>query len=828
MKGSSSSQSSVSSNRERLLAASRKLAQRSRAAASHTDTPTARGSSSKGGAVANVPGESGGGSVKKTLDFDTDSLDTGGTLVQVFKFPEFETSAMCNSVIGQGMFFCTDKKCLKPTHRNHKAQDKIGSPGKLYIPASGRGHKAFCEPCVDSHLISDDIVLFLLSNPYPANKLKWVLKELRSDPNALSLEELSAALGSETDDFRKKVKAVLTPAKCTGGIKNDPDSDYPIEPTATSFSQEYDEIIDTLEKGVRGLVGDITPPATGKLEGKHLDALVNAVHLTHNTLSEVTALGGMVSDEVMELRDLLGKSMIGLESAVGTDPGIGGVDTGMLSSSWEGIEFVHNAVLDLTEQVETSKQFATSTFKNMAKRLNDYSSELSHWEENISGSVIERSGRFASPLSEFIQNSVVKAIEDFGNEDGDVNEHGDVDDAPNPAPPSGVAWEGGRGGFGSGGNGGNGGDGGGGGGTGPPFRPGFDIDVNGEMTQLKKEFDLMRMELNHLKSVTSTGSLRFPMVDLEFESEEKLVEYMLDLDSRVKLPKSVSCLFGDFWAIMDEASRTIDGDQRQSSDSQIAKQQETATKADFSNTTALSRRAGFLREIPLIFEAPNTPVSPDPIHKPLPSLKKYEDLDNLAGGGQGRRQIVDKEFQRTITTLTSNIYSGLKGVELYKFLRFAEAYLTMVMDHERTLFRWIRNTYDTEKIHSSNQEAWSLVAGCIRAIFDEVKDARLIGRATDGLDGIEREARIIWAMGMGAMKLEKFKKLEYYGHPACQVVYNLYMNRCRTPMSAHTALETKVKSLTGEVAKLHTEIDKLKKKSSNRGQAQTQQDAGGN
>ncbi len=306
------------------------------------------------------------------------------------------------------------------------------------------------------------------------------------------------------------------------------------------------------------------------------------------------------------------------------------------------------------------------------------------------------------------------------------------------------------------------------------------------------------------------------MCNLEFESEDALLRYLEEIDSQVKLPDHLHTYFGDLWSLLDEASNQVDGEMRQLSDAQLAKQHESAKKANFDNPIVLSRWAGFQRSTPLAFEPPNTPATTNRLMFPLPGLKHFDNWDNDGDGAMGRKQMIEQEFDRCVDTMELNTHSKLHGHALSDILRFSEASLTSATDVRTKLYTWIKDTYTKECRNSSTQEAWALVAGCIRAICDDVRDARLIGRATSGLDGLALEARLIWAMGMGAMKFLEFKELRFHAHPSCVNVYTQFMNRARTSTSAFKELEKKVKSMHGEISKISGDVDKLKNKKTKR------------
>ena len=204
-------------------------------------------------------------------------------------------------------------------------------------------------------------------------------------------------------------------------------------------------------------------------------------------------------------------------------------------------------------------------------------------------------------------------------------------------------------------------------------------------------------------------------------------------------------------------------------------------------------------------------MSPDPVTTPLPGVKKYTDLDNRGEGQPGRKQMIMDEFNSHLSTTKTAIRDNLKSAEHKDLREFLEAFLSSVKDHNQLFFEWVKNAYDYERRNCAEAESWALVGGYIRAIFSDMRDARLVGRATSGLTGFAKEARLMWAMGMGAMKFQEFCDVKFQAHPSCVAVHTQYITRARTPMSAHKALEQKFKTLNGEFAKLLGAVEKLKK-----------------
>lgn len=746
-----------------------------------------------------VSGESGGGPFNPTaLSFD--SADAVENEVHAFVFSEFD---MCGATIGRGQFFCTRTGCNIPAHQKPTARlDK--RLNFLYIPAAGTAEKAFCQPTVDATTLSEEMTNLLTASAYKPSRIKLVINQLHADPASMTLEQAYRVLSlTDPDNFRERVKKVMTPAKPS-------DFDIPLIEQAQKALDDQQAI-----PSVPDLPGEET------IVGKDLIPFVNRFTMLKSSVSEVLRLVLMHVKETDDVKVAGDTALLELESKVGSDPGVGGVETGQLSSAWEGITFLSDGMedvrveigrdmVDLNEKIEMgieelrdeqnksidkAKQALRGPIRTLQNKLDNVTSTLDDWDEKISTSVVERSGAYSDGLTAHIKSIVTDFVDEWmGDDEMDVGGISSANTSGHsPSTATNVA--------------------------------GSDLDTHAELTQLLKDYKIMRAELDHLKSVTSTGSLKFPTDGFEFENEDDLLRFFEEADENTQLPPDFHILFIDLWAMLDQASTSIDGENRQASDSQLARQQEASIKAKFTNPTALSRWGGFQRSIPLAFEPPNTPPSSNPILIPLPGLKKPEDWDNQTNGALGRKQQVKKACKADLATLSNDINASIKNSDVRNL---ANAFKSATKSHEQSLYEWVHETYEHEMKASSAAEAWALVAGCVRAIFDDIRQVRLVGRSIHGLSGIRKDVRMIWAMGMGIMKMEEFVQHSFAGHTSCVAVYTQYMNRARTPLSTFKQLEQKVKTSNGEIVKLQGAVNQLKSQRGGRRNNQNNNNNAGN
>ena len=761
-------------------------------------------------------GESGGGGLDlepKTLVFGKEVKSSN--LVQASIFPP---DGVCGATIGQGMFFCLrPTPCIYQSHRSSMSTSFCGTPGTIYIPSLGAAQTAFCKPCLDDEDLQESMVHLITKKEYPIEKLKHIFNLLQDDPYGLDEMAVEDYLRGDTNvTFKERMKRAMTPSKSS--VKH-PDNKTLIQETTdlVNFVTEHPTINIPTPVKTEGN----EPPAFAE---ETIQQLLKAVKDSYALLGDTIALSHMASTEIEEVRGIANTAVNKLSSTVGTDPGIGaGDDTGLFTSAWEGIEYVNSGVCETSSELGRAKTDSLRRYRDLDGKVKDLRDNSYNWDEILSSRLIEKTGEYAGEFKNFVHSLVKDTVDEWIDKEEEDEINRGRDDADRR--------HGGDGSRPRGRNGGN-RDISGGGGRGSDdddWNGGFgnlgDLDgskgenlapTSGRLDLIADEVRTLREEVNYLKSISSTGYLKFDLLEFEFESEAQLLAYLKEVDAKTSLPKDLHRLFVDLWAALDYASSSVDGENRQSSDTQLAKQQESALKAKFSSEVVLSRWAGFRRTIPLVFEPPNTPVSSDPITKPLPGLKTFSAWDNLHDGTPGRKQLIRDEFDSHLATTKREISHELYASDFHRLRKLGEVYLSTTKDHKQFLFEWIKDTYDHEKESCSDAEAWALVAGCIRAIFLDVRDARLLGRALTGLNALQREARLIWAMGMGIMKIQEFIDHKIHGHTSCVSVYTQYMNRARTPLSSFRALEQKVKTINGELGKLTNSVEKVKTKVNSR------------
>ncbi len=723
--------------------------------------------------------------------------------MEPFEFPD---SGVCGCIIGQGQFFCLrPTPCIKKSHRDNQV-DIYAKSGHVYIPTSGRAPQAFCYPFLDSDEVSSDVISTVVSMAWLPSKLKELFTRLAEDPTAMdSTQVLDFLRDVSNEEFRAKANAAMTPTKPRAPTDDDDADDggeIPLPAVYVELLSTFDKQaiakLETLEDGD-------TPPTK-----ENFNSLSIATTNLRDLLLQTIGLGEMVSQELVMVQKLANATSLRLLSSVGEDPGIGNhEDVEKFTSAWEGLEYLSNKLGEVTHDVTVAKRDNQTVARTVQSELEKFKDKTEQWDNDFT----RRLALLAGPeLHTRVKGLVMDAVEDLLG--GNIQEGAmqfDNDAGGNNVDLEEVNMIGG-----SGGRGRNAGD---------PVNDGHgalmevtggnnnvhvDLSLQAEIARMNDVLKEVQVDMEYLKSVTSTGSIRFDLVMLEFDSEKSLLDYLTRLHAKVALPDDLHVFCLDVWAGMDYACVTLDGEERQASDAQIAKQLEAAQKAKFNSKESLSRYAGFHRHLPLLVEPKNTSVTSDVVTDALPGLKKYADLDNRGAGKPGRRQQVADEFKSHLSSTKKSVRDVFKNPELRDLREFLEATITTTQSHYQLFWEWAKATYDDEKGSSSESEAWSLVAGYIRAIFHDVRDARLVGRSTAGLKGLRKDARLIWAMGMGAMKFQEFVDVQFDAHPSCVAVHTQFMTRARTPLSTFRTLEQKVKTMNGEITKLQGTVAQLR------------------
>ncbi len=723
-----------------------------------------------------VSGEYGGGSVKPTSLFSLSDFDSSKE-VKARVIPEF---GVCGAVIGNGsqQFFCGKSTCSTASHRS---ATKVGKPGMIYIPSTGSTMRGWCKPMVDSSLLEPEMVSLLTSSAHPENLLTTIIERLQSDPMFMSADDARLILqGQNPNEFKTRMKIAMTPGK--------------VKEEAKLLSTEFDSIV---EKFTKVPLLELPTLPTGSIVGPDLARMQEGLEDLYSVLAEVSHLAQMTTEDSEDVRNIVNASLIKMESVVGTDPGIGGGDTGTFTSAWRGIEFVNNHVSSLHDFIVSESNKVMTYARGTTRVVERLKSDLDEWNDVFPRRIVERSGRYADDLFDCIDERIRQKIEALIDMEP-TEEAATSNIAPNGIDGTGTDIGGNVG----------------GGAVGAHDHQGVvnsSEDYFGQMSKLLEDLESLRTDVNFLKSVTTTGALKFEeMCDLEFESEADLRNYLDSCDRIAPLPDHLHQYYPDLWSALDYAATSVDGEERQPSDSQLARRQEAAKKAKFDNDITLSRWGTFRRSIPLALEPHNTPASKDPIMNPLPGMDKFSKWDYIGDGAPGRRQMIQDDYKSHMKTLKSSAKEVLSAKAHRDLKQMSDAFNSKASEQKQQFYEWIKETYEQECLAGSSAEAWAYVGGCIRAIFEDVRDARLIGRATDGLGNNALEARLMWAMGMGLMKFQEYCDVGFSAHTTCVSVRSKLNNHTRPSMSSFKNLEQKVKTQNGEIQKLMTMVTALK------------------
>jgi len=196
---------------------------------------------------------------------------------------------------------------------------------------------------------------------------------------------------------------------------------------------------------------------------------------------------------------------------------------------------------------------------------------------------------------------------------------------------------------------------------------------------------------------------------------------------------------------------------------------------------------------------------------PLPALKSYK-IWNPNDGVSGTRRATTQslKFQvENIKTMMSHYYGTSKAYHL--------AYTMLSKSHSFwiALANWMDEFHLKLTVVSccAAEEAWLLVASCVRAVFRELRRVRICAQEAEKLpDKGVSCALFLWGNLQAHRIMDQFLVHSFEGHPVITPVINMHLFQHRVPVSVHNAQKAKVAALEKLLGELRKDVDRLKNK----------------
>ena len=235
-----------------------------------------------------------------------------------------------------------------------------------------------------------------------------------------------------------------------------------------------------------------------------------------------------------------------------------------------------------------------------------------------------------------------------------------------------------------------------------------------------------------------------------------------------------------------------------------------SSKVGFNSSSSARNAHSFKCELPDVFG--KITVGGDKGF-PLPALKSYK-IWNPNDGVSGTRRTTTQslKFQvENIKTMMTHYYGTSKAYHL--------AYTMLSKSHSFwiALANWMDEFHLKLTVVSccAADEAWLLVASCVRAVFRELRRVRICAQEAEKLpDKGVSCALFLWGNLQAHRIMDQFLIHSFEGHPVITPVINMHLFQHRVPVSVHNAQKAKVAAMEKLLGELRRDVDRLKNKKS--------------
>jgi len=239
---------------------------------------------------------------------------------------------------------------------------------------------------------------------------------------------------------------------------------------------------------------------------------------------------------------------------------------------------------------------------------------------------------------------------------------------------------------------------------------------------------------------------------------------------------------------------------------------------DGMNETYMSRRVGFETKISAIIAHSFKIELPDIFGKftatsdksfPLPAIRQYKNW-NPSDGVSGVMRYTTEQLVFQVESCKAIIlheYQGSKALDL------ASLMLSDAHSFWTRLSTWMNEFYLKLTIVSncSVEEAWLLVASCVRGMFKEFRRARIVAQNADTItDKCLSTAYSLWGSLQAHRVMKSFLEKNFEAHPSITPVINMHLFQFRVPMSLFVKQKEKIAALETSIKQMRSDIDRIK------------------
>jgi hypothetical protein len=188
-------------------------------------------------------------------------------------------------------------------------------------------------------------------------------------------------------------------------------------------------------------------------------------------------------------------------------------------------------------------------------------------------------------------------------------------------------------------------------------------------------------------------------------------------------------------------------------------------KNGYAHTEEARVASSFSRSLPKFFGKP-TPTEA----RKLPAIKKPEDWEPKTMG-DGARAVLDRGLPAAGRELLASASDFLVG----EGLLVAQAAIQSAVKFMTDLSTWISREYlELLKRGGSEAECWGLISHCVRAVFEDLHEARMPGRGPH-MTPADRAASSAWGCFQAQLKMQEFEKMGFGAHPTLSYILNIHL-----------------------------------------------------
>jgi hypothetical protein len=188
-------------------------------------------------------------------------------------------------------------------------------------------------------------------------------------------------------------------------------------------------------------------------------------------------------------------------------------------------------------------------------------------------------------------------------------------------------------------------------------------------------------------------------------------------------------------------------------------------KIGYTTTDEAIVASSFSRSLPAFFGKP----SPIEARK-LPALKTAEAWESKTMV-DGAREVLDRALDSADKELQSISGDFLMGEGLI----VAQSCIQSSVKFVTHLSTWMSREYlELLKRGGSEVECWGLIAHCVRAVFEDLHEARMPGRGPH-MTADDRAASSTWGCFQAQLKMQEYEKVGFAAHPTLSHILNIHL-----------------------------------------------------